>query len=97
MNYQQALDYLYSFINYEKSGMPAANPAAYNLERIAYLLELLGNPQANYPSIMIAGTKGRVQRRYCALRLCKRQATGWGCIANRTCTLTASRSGWMAR
>jgi dihydrofolate synthase/folylpolyglutamate synthase len=59
VNYQQALDYLYSFINYEKSGMPAANPAAYNLERIALLLELLGNPQASYPSIMIAGTKGK--------------------------------------
>jgi dihydrofolate synthase/folylpolyglutamate synthase len=59
LNYQQTLDYLYSFINYEKTGMPAADPAAYNLERIARLLARLDNPHLRYPSIVIAGTKGK--------------------------------------
>lgn len=59
MNYQEALDYLYSFINYEKTGMPAATAANYNLPRMRYFLEKLGNPQQKYPSIVIAGTKGK--------------------------------------
>ncbi|NWJ97671.1 MAG: bifunctional folylpolyglutamate synthase/dihydrofolate synthase [Chloroflexi bacterium] len=59
MNYQETLDYIYSFINYEKTGMPAATTANYNLERMASFLERLGNPQHKYPSIVIAGTKGK--------------------------------------
>jgi len=59
LNYQAALDYLYSFINYEKIGMAAITAANYNLERVGYLLEELGNPQYKYPAIVIAGTKGK--------------------------------------
>ncbi len=59
MNYQQALDYIYSFINYERSKMPIADPAAYNLPRMFRLLEISGNPQLKYPSIVVAGTKGK--------------------------------------
>jgi len=59
VNYQQTLDYIYSFINYERSKMPIADPAAYNLPRIARLLEILGNPQLRYPAIVVAGTKGK--------------------------------------
>lgn len=51
--------YLESFINYEKIGMPAANTASYNIERVGFLLERLDNPQRKYRSIVIAGTKGK--------------------------------------
>jgi dihydrofolate synthase/folylpolyglutamate synthase len=59
MDYQQALDYLNNFTNYEKVPMPPASAHAFNLERVWRFLELLGNPQQSYPSIVIAGTKGK--------------------------------------
>ncbi len=58
-SYRQALDYLNSFIDYEK-GMPHAySPAAFNLERTERLLAGLGQPQRRFPSLLIAGTKGK--------------------------------------
>ncbi len=59
MNYQEAIDYIFSFVNYEKTGMPPASPTHFNLGRMVYLLEKLDNPQLKYPSIVIAGTKGK--------------------------------------
>lgn len=57
--YRQALDYLNSFIDYEK-GMPHAySPASFNLARTARLLAGLGQPQERYPTLLIAGTKGK--------------------------------------
>ncbi len=57
--YRQAQDYLNSFIDYEK-GMPHAySPAAFNLERTERLLAGLGQPQERFPSLLIAGTKGK--------------------------------------
>lgn len=57
--YRQALDYLNRFVDYEK-GMPYAySPAEFNLERTARLLAGLGQPQERYPSLLIAGTKGK--------------------------------------
>lgn len=57
--YRQALDYLNRFVDYEK-GMPYAySPAEFNLERTARLLAGLGQPQECYPSLLIAGTKGK--------------------------------------
>jgi dihydrofolate synthase/folylpolyglutamate synthase len=57
MNYQQALDYLYSFIDTEKK-LPRT-PAEFNLPRTAALLRALGEPQHAFPSVVIAGTKGK--------------------------------------
>lgn len=59
MNYQEALDYLNNFTNYEKVAMPPASANLFNLERVWRFLELLGNPHQQYPSIVIAGTKGK--------------------------------------
>lgn len=59
MDYHQALDYLNNFTNYEKVPMPPASAHAFNLERVWRFLELLGNPHKSYPSIVIAGTKGK--------------------------------------
>ena len=58
MTYQEALKYLDSFIDYEKR--PAFNYRdAMKLGRMRALLDGLGNPQRNFRSIHIAGTKGK--------------------------------------
>jgi dihydrofolate synthase/folylpolyglutamate synthase len=58
-DYQVALDYLYSFINYESKPPPSPEHARFNLDRMRTLLRELGDPQARYPSVVIAGTKGK--------------------------------------
>jgi dihydrofolate synthase/folylpolyglutamate synthase len=57
MDYQQALDYLYSFI----AGQQGASrpPPMMNLVRTRALLAALGNPHHAMPSVIIAGTKGK--------------------------------------
>jgi dihydrofolate synthase / folylpolyglutamate synthase len=57
MTYQDALDYLYSFLDSE-SKLPRT-PAEYNLPRTVTLLELLGQPQRAFRSVVVAGTKGK--------------------------------------
>jgi len=58
-NYQQALDYIYSFIDYEGTYKPQYNTANYDLRRVAVLLERLGNPHQAAKSVHVAGTKGK--------------------------------------
>lgn len=55
--YQEALDYLYSFLDTEQK-LPRA-PAELNLPRTTALLSMCGEPQHAFPSIIIAGTKGK--------------------------------------
>ena len=57
-NYQQALDYLYSFIDYETQPRPR-DPVNYDLRRMDELLERLGNPHLKAKTVHIAGTKGK--------------------------------------
>jgi dihydrofolate synthase / folylpolyglutamate synthase len=57
MQYQAALDYLYSFLDSERR--LHQRPAEFNLPRTAALLRALDNPQQRYPSVIIAGTKGK--------------------------------------
>ena len=57
--YQAALDYLYSFINYENKMPPSPDHARFNLDRMRWLLGELGDPHLQYPSIVVAGTKGK--------------------------------------
>ncbi len=54
-----ALDYLYSFVNYETDASFSYTSLHYNLERTARLLELWGNPQDCMQCIHVAGTKGK--------------------------------------
>ena len=58
MNYQQAIDYINSYTDYEKIGMPH-DPAFYDLRRVDELLSLLGNPHRQAGSIHITGTNGK--------------------------------------
>jgi len=57
--YEQALAYLNSFVNYERQRTAPYSAETLNLDRVRALLERLGNPQHAYPTIHIAGTKGK--------------------------------------
>ncbi len=58
MSYRQALDYLDSFLNYEKT-TAYRYPEGFSLDRMERLLERLGNPHRRYISLHVAGTKGK--------------------------------------
>ena len=58
MNYKEALAYIYSFTDYERSGKYSRKREE-NIQREAALLELLGQPHHQYTNTLIAGTKGK--------------------------------------
>jgi dihydrofolate synthase/folylpolyglutamate synthase len=58
MDYQQAIDYINSYTDYEKIGMPH-DPAFYDLRRVDELLSILGDPQKKAGSVHITGTNGK--------------------------------------
>jgi dihydrofolate synthase/folylpolyglutamate synthase len=57
--YNLALDYLYSFVDYSLKHVSELAKADFSLDRMFALMEALGNPQAKYPVIHVAGTKGK--------------------------------------
>jgi dihydrofolate synthase/folylpolyglutamate synthase len=57
--YQQALDYIYSFVDYSLTKNLRYSPEKFNLSRMNRFLELIGNPHKNYAIIHVAGTKGK--------------------------------------
>ncbi|MFH1092645.1 MAG: folylpolyglutamate synthase/dihydrofolate synthase family protein [Candidatus Omnitrophota bacterium] len=57
MNYQEAINYLNSFNDYEKNTEYIYNDI--KLERVKSLLEKLDNPHKKFRSVQIAGTKGK--------------------------------------
>ncbi|MCE7861568.1 MAG: bifunctional folylpolyglutamate synthase/dihydrofolate synthase [Chloroflexi bacterium CFX2] len=57
--YNLALDYLYSFVDYSLKHSSELAKADFNLDRMFALMDSLGNPQAKYPIIHVAGTKGK--------------------------------------
>ncbi len=58
-SYHAALDYLYSFVDFSLQKAITYSPARFKLERMQQLDESLGYPWAAYPSIHVAGTKGK--------------------------------------
>lgn len=58
MNYEEALQYLDSFVNYERRDNYNCEQS-FKLDRMKRLAAGLGNPQDNFKSIHIAGTKGK--------------------------------------
>ena len=58
-SYNQALDYLYSFVDYSLKHASELAKADFNLDRMFALMDSLGNPQNQYPIIHVAGTKGK--------------------------------------
>ncbi|RMF51981.1 MAG: bifunctional folylpolyglutamate synthase/dihydrofolate synthase [Chloroflexota bacterium] len=59
LSYSDALDYLYSLINYEVQRPERYAPEVVSLERPRALLAALGNPQERYPCLHLTGTKGK--------------------------------------
>ena len=59
LTYKEALDYIYSFTDYEKQIAYSYAPEHFNLARVEQLLGLLGDPHRRFKSVHIAGTKGK--------------------------------------
>ena len=57
--YQAALDYLYSFVDYSLTRAFRYAPEKFDLGRMRNFMAELGQPQASYPIIHVAGTKGK--------------------------------------
>jgi len=58
MDYPEAVAYLESLVDYERE-LPSAQARRWNTERIARVLEALGNPHQALPVVHVAGTKGK--------------------------------------
>lgn len=59
MTYQEAIEYLDSFVNYEKKDDYSYSEGTFDLKRIGFLLKKLGNPHKDLKAIHIAGSKGK--------------------------------------
>ncbi len=57
--YQDALEYIYSFVSHERQVRYGNGAAGLSLERMYDLLERLGRPQERFRCVHIAGTKGK--------------------------------------
>ena len=57
-DYQQALDYLYSLVDFE-TRVELRSSINYDLRRMDELLAVFGKPHTRMPSVHIAGTKGK--------------------------------------
>ena len=57
--YQKTLDYLYGFVDYSLTRNFRYSPDKFDLGRMRDLMKAIGNPERTYPSIHIAGTKGK--------------------------------------
>ncbi|MHB1356759.1 MAG: bifunctional folylpolyglutamate synthase/dihydrofolate synthase [Anaerolineae bacterium] len=58
-SYRHALELIFQRANFERQAQPPYTERVYRLERMRELLQAVGNPQMNYQSVHIAGTKGK--------------------------------------
>jgi dihydrofolate synthase/folylpolyglutamate synthase len=73
--YQAALEYLYSFVDYSLTRAFRYAPEKFDLGRMRDFMTDLGQPQESYPIIHVAGTKGKGS--ICALCASALQAGGY--------------------
>ena len=59
LTYDEAIDYLYTFIDYGLVRAEKYSPEVFNLTRMVAFMRALGDPQTRYPVIHVAGTKGK--------------------------------------
>lgn len=59
MNYPDAIAYLHSLTDYEKTRIERYTPETLDLSRVERLLAAVGNPHTQFPAVHIAGTKGK--------------------------------------
>ncbi|NPV86042.1 MAG: bifunctional folylpolyglutamate synthase/dihydrofolate synthase [Anaerolineae bacterium] len=57
--YQEALDYIYSFVDYSLTRTFRYTADKFDLDRVRALLARLGNPHQKYAVIHVTGTKGK--------------------------------------
>lgn len=57
MHYQAAINYLYSFLNFEQ--LPFEYRHEFNLDRMRRLLDWFGHPEGTFFSILVGGTNGK--------------------------------------
>ena len=58
-SYQESLDFIYSFVDFSMKRHVYDSAHFFKLDRMRKFAELLDNPQDNYPSIHVTGTKGK--------------------------------------
>ena len=58
-NYQKALDYIYSFVDFSRTHQENLSPENFDLSRMEKFMAILGSPENQFPSIHIAGSKGK--------------------------------------
>ena len=73
--YQNALDYLYSYVDFSLTHQQNLSPENFDLTRMYALMEALGQPQQAYPSLHVAGSKGKGS--VCAFCAAALQAQGY--------------------
>ena len=59
LNYQEALDYIYSFVDFSRTHQENLSPENFDLSRMVKFMKILESPHKTYPSIHIAGSKGK--------------------------------------
>ncbi|MCC7359343.1 MAG: bifunctional folylpolyglutamate synthase/dihydrofolate synthase [Anaerolineales bacterium] len=59
LTYDEALDFLYSFVDYGQVRAEKYSPEVFSLARMVGFVRALGDPQRRYPVIHVAGTKGK--------------------------------------
>lgn len=59
MKFHDTLRYLYGLVDFEKRRIERYSPREFKLERVQGLLKKMGNPYETYPTLHIAGTKGK--------------------------------------
>ena len=59
MDFSEAYEFLFRYVNYETQPTGTYDPQLFSLSRIRRLLSSLGDPHQRYPSVHIAGTKGK--------------------------------------
>ena len=57
--YLSALEYIYSFIDYERKSRFPYSATVFNLDRVREFLHVMGDPQDSFHAVHIAGTKGK--------------------------------------
>ncbi|MDH4208651.1 MAG: bifunctional folylpolyglutamate synthase/dihydrofolate synthase [Anaerolineae bacterium] len=73
--YQQALDYIYSFVDQEKLQPDKYEPKRFDLANMQTLMAMLGDPHLRLRAVHVAGTKGKGST--CAMTASILQAAGY--------------------